>query len=501
MKRVWISLKQHPFHLILFPVFFILETWFRYKGLLNIRDTVLSFFIVQIIIIVAFVIFNLILKNKLKAGIIVTAFSFLYLYFGSIKVSLGNIQYISIMSHYKVFVPILLALFTFFVFKIVKRKNVTGLNLFINILFATYLLLELIKTTFPDKENIKIATIETASFGNSPAVEASPNIYYLLFDCYPSAVYQQQVLGITNNFLDSLLKLKKFYVVKNSTSNYSNTAFSLASTFGMNYIEGIDTAEQMSPLLYNKAMNMVKKAPLFPLLKKAGYNFANLSIFDFADKPALQKEKFLSITTNQIIFYFSFYDCIRRDLFWQLLPTLHKKSIQKEKGYLKKLLGPHKAHNRQLIDTLSGSAFFSRTKRPFFLYAHFEMPHFPYFYDAKGNPYPDDSIYTSSLINDREKFAGYIEYTNQQIKKIVENILLQTKGNDIIIVQSDHGIIDIDPTRKDDAFRNVSAFYFPDNEYSLLYEGMSNVNSFRVLLNKYFQQQLPLLKDNSFFTR
>lgn len=97
--------------------------------------------------------------------------------------------------------------------------------------------------------------------------------------------------------------------------------------------------------------------------------------------------------------------------------------------------------------------------------------------------------------------AGYIEYTNQQIKKVVENILLQTKGNDIIIIQSDHGIIDIDPTRKDDAFRNFNAFYFPDKDYGLLYEGMSNVNSFRVLLNKYFQQQLPLLQDNSFFIK
>ncbi|MEK7225221.1 MAG: hypothetical protein AAB221_06025, partial [Bacteroidota bacterium] len=74
-------------------------------------------------------------------------------------------------------------------------------------------------------------------------------------------------------------------------------------------------------------------------------------------------------------------------------------------------------------------------------------------------------------------------------------------GNDIIILQSDHSIADMDWSRKNDAFKNYSAFYFPDRDYRQLYPGMSNVNTFRIILNKYFGQQLPLLPDKSFYTR
>jgi len=44
----------------------------------------------------------------------------------------------------------------------------------------------------------------------------------------------------------------------------------------------------------------------------------------------------------------------------------------------------------------------------------------------------------------------------------------------------------------------LNAYYFPDNDYSLLYPEISPVNSFRVILNKYFKTGLSLLKDDAY---
>jgi len=48
-------------------------------------------------------------------------------------------------------------------------------------------------------------------------------------------------------------------------------------------------------------------------------------------------------------------------------------------------------------------------------------------------------------------------------------------------------------------FLNLNAIFFPGRDYSGVYPGISNVNLFRLVLNKHFGQQLPLLKDSTIY--
>jgi hypothetical protein len=65
---------------------------------------------------------------------------------------------------------------------------------------------------------------------------------------------------------------------------------------------------------------------------------------------------------------------------------------------------------------------------------------------------------------------------------------------------SDHGFKEFEkPVNEKYHFMNLSAVYFPNGNYFQSYEGLSNVNQFRLLLNSQFGQKLPLLKDSSFF--
>ena len=52
----------------------------------------------------------------------------------------------------------------------------------------------------------------------------------------------------------------------------------------------------------------------------------------------------------------------------------------------------------------------------------------------------------------------------------------------------------------DERFSIMNAYYFPDKDYSSLYPSITPVNTFRVIFNKYFDENLPLLPDNNYFS-
>lgn len=494
------KLESLPLHLLLLPIFFIVHSYIQFSGLLDIKEVLIAFFKVTICIVLFFLVLKLILKNISRAAVFSTVCSGFFLFFGDIKKVFSELPVLNFLSHYKTFVPILFILLLYFFFRTKRSKQINRSTLFLNILFLLYLTIDVAKLFFSVQN--KVGMIETNLLaGDNSNLENLPNIYYILTDCYPSRSFQKDKLRLDNNHLDSQLLNQGFRIINEPRSNYSNTAFSMASTFGMNYFSNVDTAFQIAPYYYNLSMNIVKTAPLFKFLKKRGYHFFNLSIFDLLQYPAFSKDLFLSVSTKQIIFYNTFWNCIRRDLTWQFMPGLVTKMKKEKKNNMKRFFTPLIKYNKDLLDTLSKFPGDGDSYKPFFVYAHLKMPHFPYFFDSTGRQYPDESLYTDSLITDRSKFANYIVYTNHKIAELVSGLLRRTNGNDIIIIQSDHAINDLKGSNKQDAFRNYSAFYFPDKDYRMLYDSMSNVNTFRVLLNKYFDQNLPLLPDKTYYIR
>ena len=65
----------------------------------------------------------------------------------------------------------------------------------------------------------------------------------------------------------------------------------------------------------------------------------------------------------------------------------------------------------------------------------------------------------------------------------------------VIIIQGDHGIFASYCKDKDNLYKILNAYYFPDRDYSLLYQKITPVNSFRVIFNKYFNAEMKLLED------
>lgn len=246
---------------------------------------------------------------------------------------------------------------------------------------------------------------------------------------------------------------------------------------------------------------MVKNTPLISYLKQQGYDIFNFSIFDFDQQPAMRKNVFLSMTTRQLIFHNIFWNCIKRDLFWQLIPGYLERKKRAEAEAIKRVFQDQHEYNNRVLGLIRDLVRTTPVSAPRFMYAHLLMPHFPYFCDSAGRRYPDSLVFGDKMINDKERFTMYLFYTNKKLLNTVEQIMQHDSGKKIIIIQSDHGIYEFSPFREDDAFGNFTAIYTPDQDCTGFYNGMSNVNTFRLILNQYFGQDLPVLQDKQFFIR
>jgi len=99
-----------------------------------------------------------------------------------------------------------------------------------------------------------------------------------------------------------------------------------------------------------------------------------------------------------------------------------------------------------------------------------------------------------------DKPAAYLEqvvYINGQINTLVDKIISNSEPEPIIIIQSDHGQSHKN-MQPGDMTRILNAYYFPDIEDGILYDSITPVNSFRIVLNQYFGQNFDLLEDVSY---
>jgi len=98
-----------------------------------------------------------------------------------------------------------------------------------------------------------------------------------------------------------------------------------------------------------------------------------------------------------------------------------------------------------------------------------------------------------------------VAFLDKKIGSIIHEIL-RNSPNSVIIIQGDHGpgadflqedLINSDIDQK---FSILNSYYFADKEYSMISEDITPVNTFRVILNKYFGTGLPMLENRSYWS-
>jgi hypothetical protein len=148
------------------------------------------------------------------------------------------------------------------------------------------------------------------------------------------------------------------------------------------------------------------------------------------------------------------------------------------------------AHRERILWELEQLNKIPSIPGPKFVFAHIITPHWPYVFGPNGEP-----------VHERpESETGYrnqVIFINDRIIPILQNILEKSSTPPVIIIQGDHGAVLEDPQRR---MSILNAYYLPNGGNELLYEGVSPVNSFRVIFNYYFDAEFNLLEDVSYYS-
>ena len=186
------------------------------------------------------------------------------------------------------------------------------------------------------------------------------------------------------------------------------------------------------------------------------------------------------------------------------------------------LIGIFKRHDirysflrKRILNAFNNLEKISKEKGPYFVFSHILTPHQPFLFGKDGEfIMPKTNYYTEWFPitegRNREQYiAEYrdqLTYINKRMQQVISRILSDSPVPPIIVLQSDHGpCANLDPESAKNSDHTermgiLNAYYFPDQDYSELYKTITPVNSFRIILDHFFGEDLELLEDRSYFT-
>lgn len=494
MKRFFtITLKTKPLYLLLLPVFFVLHGFLENFGFVGTKDaTVLC--LSYIFLTVNIVFFSwLIFRNWTKASLMTTLWMSFFFFFGALHEFLRERSPVQFISQYRFLLPmIFVALIVTFVYLKKTKKPFYRTTYFLNSLFIIYIIIDgvgvVVKALGPGDRGLSVYSFAGENKYNVCDTCKKPDIYFLLMDEYTSTRGLKERFDFDND-IDTFLTAKGFSVQEDSRSNYNFTPFSMSATLNMSFLEGIENVKAISAEDYARCNKLVRDNEVIKFLDAHGYEIVNYSVFDLAGHPATVDQSFLPLKTK-LITDRTLFSRMNEDIGWLMM------TYYPFKWFKKHYTLRHRDNNEDFIKLVK-EAPKKKTTTPRFIYAHFYMPHSPYYYDRNGNLKDNETIYRESIYKPSEGYLDYLVYTNTRIREMI-NSLQQDDPNAMIILLSDHG----NRTRAKGPyplhiFRNLNAVYFPDKDYSKLYDSITNINMFRVIFNKQFNQHFELMKDTS----
>ncbi len=502
-QKVKTFLKAWPLFLLLLPVFFIYSGYNELFGFLSLKFLLVNFLVIVLITSAVLAISFLVFKNGSKAAIFTFFFCLLCLTFGYLHDSIKQLNISPFLTKFSGLLPILALIFL--ILAIYLRKRKTGfaeLYLFLNLLFVILIVSEIpnsIKRNRLDKSVHNLIDFRfTALNGFNPPQQTvdslKPDIYFLVFDAMASSKSLQEHFGKNNSRLDTFLQQHGFYIAVNAKANYNWTIHSLSSTFNMDYLPNWIAPVMNDPKAYFWGSASILNNSLFSILKKEGYQTKSYQPVSYAN-PDWPGASYFNSLKESHYYYKTLPGRIYRDIFW----NYSKIDI----GFIKKqqmqIIDKRNLEKKLLFDTtkLLIKNTCSQTGGPKFIYGHFMLPHEPYTFDSSGVVKTAEQTIIKNRKDDAEAYFNQVIFAGKVIQELVTYIQEHNKKNTIIIVEGDHGYRTADGNKTGYTFQNLNAVYFPDQKYELLYDSLSPVNTFRIVLNKYFTAGLPMQKDSS----
>jgi hypothetical protein len=342
-------------------------------------------------------------------------------------------------------------------------------------------------------------------------VEDPPDIYYIVLDAYARGDVLQELYDYDNSkFLDALVA-RGFHVDEEAAANYTHSEISMASSLNMNHLtdmpeflreRGLAVSEDdirgmSGELIRNSALRQVLEELGYAIVAlDSGYGLTRITDADkYVSSPQIDDAGFWQIGIE----------------FMLLDTTLGREIV----GLLGEEASPHSklftAHRERVLFSLAELPQLVEDY-PQFVFAHIISPHVPFVFGREGEEITGFDPYT--LLDRRggsdsniELYRNQLHYLNSLVLETIDNILDAYDEPPIIVLQADHGSKVYssgdhpDSVRMDLQVPILSARLIPRAVEQDYYAGMTPVNTFRQILNLYFDAGLDLESDVSYILK
>lgn len=355
---------------------------------------------------------------------------------------------------------------------------------------------------------------------NLSASASKPDIYYIVMEDYANQTQLSNQFNFSNaDFLNYLTK-NGYYTNPDSHQNYPYTTMSIASTLSADYntdmINRFGAAGSQSIVPYHRA---IQYAPVVSALKGLGYQYDEIGTwYETTNRAPLADNFYLPDRRLTIMGQTTHIDGFTQA---QLSETVFWRWLQLGLKFGNFTLAQYQGEGQTQLTGDALSTLKNLANQPAggrFIFAHLIIPHEPYYFNADGSmsSYSGDDDYGQLI---KQKYLGQLQYINSRIKPILESIKANSQSQAIVILQSDEGpqpqalndhlfneggesteINNQDMRSWNDSdlalkYGNFAAYSIPNASASDLATGASNLNVFRLIMNRYFGASLPILPE------
>lgn len=478
MKRISI-IDIYPYLFAIFPIIALSSHNLIY---VNFNSTIRSLLLAVTVTIILVLVLSYILKDRVKANLLTSGFLLLFFSYGQVFDFLVSKFGEAVRHRYLSLV--FLVIFGTIVFFILRAKSISVLlPKFLTYTAIALTLISIIPiisfsiSNYMAEQKAKKIELDLSKQQNMP----KPDIYVIILDSYTRADVLERNFKYDNSpFLDQL-KQMGFYVADCSQSNYPSTRYSVSSLMMGNYIQDINPDGSLVPFSDSFVIKTLRS------LGYSVYSFENWSKghFDLGEDKLFTRnspELGLNILLSGLN---EFESMLMKTTFLrlivdmpQLTPWINLKHAEYEEHFL------------QVKYTFSELPKLPAMTTPKFVFVHILVPHEPYIFTPDGQYNYVGSVYKG--------YPSEISFLSNNLPAILKTLINDSKIPPVIILQGDHGA---NMNNHDINARHsiLNAYYVNDPGKKLLYPTITPVNSFRVIFDAYFNADLNLIQDKSYY--
>jgi hypothetical protein len=493
VKRLDRLLASIPFHPFLLAAFVVLQLYALNIAEVPAGDALTALAVVLALTAAGFGLTWLLYREVRRAAILTAFTLMLLLNFGHVRVAL--LPY-GIDSGLLLLLGYIVAIALVAIAAAKANRSLLPLTQALNLVSLVMLLMATVSIASYTRDALSVPQglgldslppITTNMASSSRAEGPLPDIYYVVLDRYGSEQALEVGHGVSTAAFMDWLRVQGFQVVDGARANYVRSTLSIASALSAAPLD--DIVKEIGPDsgVHAPVHERISHSRVAAFLQKQGYEYVHLGSWFGPTRESEVADRSLA-PEAEVDFASTLFE----------LSILH--GVLTEVSPHSGFVSTHAAAAEYQLEQLEALV---REPGPKFVVAHVLLPHDPYVFLEDGTFSPGEATFETQLA-----------FTNARLAELVTSLLDRPEGErPIVILQADEGPYpaqyeahpdDFDWSAATEAevaekFGILTAMYLPGPEGEApLPATMSPVNTFREVLGRYFEADLPVLPDRSF---